>query len=686
MTEATTAPQTITAEDLYRFELALDPRIAPDGRHVIYGVQRVDKESEKKYTNLWLVPTDGSAPPRQFTVGDHADTHARWSPDGEQIAFLSNRKDEKQPQIYLLPFAGGEARPLTDLKGTIGSFSWSPDGLRLLLRFREKSEAALEREKDERLKKLGVVERHITRVGFRLDGAGFLPDERWHIWTVEVDSGEATQLTEGARSEMWPTWSPDGSEILFISNRSEDPDLDPYLDDVFLMPAEGGEARKLETPVGLKMAPVFSPDGRWISYVGREGRGNAWKNNSLWLLPADGSAPPTNLTEAHDLHIGSSTLGDVADLPFSRPVWTAQGGPKGGHILFQVSRHGNVTIHAVDPQHALESGESEIEDLVTPQGNIGAFTFDRDGQKLAYLWSDFSHPNQVYVHELGVDSPRQLTHLNEEWLGELELGEMEEVWFEGADGNRLQGWILKPPGFNPQQKYPSILEIHGGPWLQYGNVFMHEFYTLAAQRYVVYFTNPRGGQGYGETHGRAIHLRWGGPDYADVMSWADYMADQPYIDTERMGITGGSYGGYMTLWTITHTNRFRAAVAQRVVSNAISFWGSSDFGYLFEDTWADRQPPWEKLDAYWEQSPMKYIANARTPTLIIHSEQDLRCNLEQATQVFVALKKLGVDTELVLFPDESHGLSRGGRTDRRVARLEHMMRWFRRYLKDDEEA
>jgi len=275
---------------------------------------------------------------------------------------------------------------------------------------------------------------------------------------------------------------------------------------------------------------------------------------------------------------------------------------------------------------------------------------------------------------------RKLTHFNENLLRARDLGEIEEVWFKGAADNDLQGWILKPPDFDESKKYPSILEIHGGPRVQYGNFFMHEFYYLAANGYVVYFCNPRGGQGYGEEHSKSIWNNWGTADYGDVMAWVDVVQKKPYIDSERMGVTGGSYGGYMTNWIIGHTDRFKAAVTQRCVSNLVSMYGSSDFNWVFQVEFGD-EPPWENLENYWRQSPMKYIGNAKTPTLVIHSEQDLRCAIEQGEQIFVALKKLGIDTEMVRFPDEPHGLSRGGRTDRRIERLNHIRRWFDRYLK-----
>jgi len=289
-------------------------------------------------------------------------------------------------------------------------------------------------------------------------------------------------------------------------------------------------------------------------------------------------------------------------------------------------------------------------------------------------------PCQVYFQALDTQKSRPLTKINSDLIRVLDLGEIETHWIKGAAGNDLQGWILKPPGFNPKAKYPSILEIHGGPLTQYGYFFMHEFYFLAAQGYVVNFCNPRGGRGYGEEHGKAIWGDWGNADYADIMSWTDFVAEQPYIDKQRMGVTGGSYGGYMTVWIIGHTDRFKTAITQRCVSNFTSMWGSSDFNWAFQYE-LQAGPPFEDLEKFWNMSPIKYIGNAKTPTLVIHSENDLRCPIEQGEQVFVALKRIGVDTEMVRFPEEFHGLSRTGRTDRRIARLNHFVRWFDKYLK-----
>ena len=662
------AKRLIQAEDLYRYQRLFDPQISPDGNHIILCVERVDRESEKKHVNLWFVPTEqGEA--RQFTFGDFSDTKPTWSPDGRQIAFLSNRGDEKQQQIYLIPVDGGEARPLTQLKGDFNQFEWSPDGQKLVCQFRQKDQDVIERENDPRQKELGVVVRHITRPRFKFDEQGYLPQSRWHIFTIETDSGQAIQLTDGdAFDEQEPHWSPGGSEIIFFSNRSANPDIDDHLIDLYAIPANGGTMRRIETPDGEKSHASWSRDGRFVAYLAHQGKGDAGQNTNIWLVPADGAALAQNLTSHFDIEFSNHIATDTGDQPTTRPVWASDG----QSLFVHTARHGTVTLSRL-------SRDGETLESLVGSGVVGTFSLNQAQTHAAYWFGTLDDLGQIHVIDLATKQSRCLTQFNT-WLDEVDLGQMEELWFKGADGNDLQGWILKPPGFDSTKKYPSILEIHGGPWTQYGRSFMHEFYFLAAQGYVVYFTNPRGGQGYGESHAKAIHRSWGQADYADLMVWVDRVAALPYIDSDRMGVTGGSYGGYMTGWIVGQTTRFKAAVAQRMVSNGISFWGSSDVGYFFEDDFGDGAPPWENLARYWDQSPMKYIANVKTPTLVIHSEQDLRCRQEQGEQFFLALKRLGIDSELVLFPEEPHGLSRNGRTDRRIVRLNHILRWFNKYL------
>ncbi len=661
----------ITAEDLYLFNTVSEVRISPDGQHVLYTVQRVDRKTEKKYTNLWVASTTrGEA--RQFTTGDQHDSSGRWSPDGSQIAFLSDRSDKEKPsQIYLIPFTGGEASRLTHIDGEIEEISWRPDGKQLVCTVRKLDPEALERQDDEQKKKLGVVSRHYDRLFYKLDGYGYLPHERRHLWTVDVRTGRGKQLIEDpVYDEHYPAWSPDGRWIAFSSNRSEDPDQTPDRWSICIIPAEGGKLRRLDGPLGEKYQPSFSPDGKLLAYIGSEGEGLSYKNLGLWVMPVDGSRAPRNLTEKFDLHVDSSTINDVGSPERMAPTWSKDG----KRIYFNSVLHGSSKLSSIGVNGV------GLQDEIGEGGVVGSFSFDREQKFLAYFYGRIDDPAQVFVRDLINGKNRQLTRLNRRLLDGIDLGQVEEVWFKGPDGNDLQGWVLKPPGFDPSKRYPSIMEIHGGPLTQYGKYFMHEFYYLAAHGYVVYFTNPRGGRGYGEEHAKGIFGDWGKVDYADLMAWADHMEKQPYIDPQRMGVTGGSYGGYMTVWIIGHTQRFRAAVTQRCVSNWISMWGSSDVNWSFQQELTDK-PPFEDLQSYWEHSPIAYIGKARTPTLVIHNEGDMRCPIEQGEQVFVALKKLGVDSEFVRFPDEFHGLSRTGRTDRRIARLNHILRWFDKYLK-----
>ena len=659
----------ITAEDLYRFEVITDCQLAPDGRSVIYSLQRVDRKTEKKYSNLWIVPTSGG-PARPFTSGNQVDASPRWSPDGARIAFLSKRGDDKFPQIYLIPFDGGEARRLTDLEGEIASLEWSPDGAHFVLQFRRQDLDAAERETDEQKKKLGVVARRITRTWFKLDGTGFLPQERWHIWTIDARTGKARQLTHGAvHDEIEPSWSPDGKSIAFMSNRAEDPDLSPEEVELFVM-SLGGRLRKIDTPFGFKNLPSFSPDGKSIAYLATQGRSIELHNTDLFVVPADGKGKAHNLTRKLDVHVDSYTIADMGSLALMRPTWSSDGQT----LYFQVVRHGNAELRSIP----VKGGPAQA--IIADPGVVGAYSFDRYQSKLAYFFGELTDPGQVRLRDTASGQTRTLTRINRALLDSLDLGQVEEVWFKGGNDNDLQGWIIRPPGFRPSKKYPSILYIHGGPLLQYGSFFMHEFFYHGAHGYVVYFCNPRGGRGYGEKHAQACRNAWGTADYDDLMAWADFVAGKPYIDRKRMGVAGGSYGGYMTNWITGHTHRFAAASTQRSICNFTSMWGSSDFNWNFQEL-VDDLPPWENIDRYWEMSPMKYVGNVKTPTLITHSEQDLRCVIEQAEQWFVALKRLGVPVEMVRFPDEPHGLSRNGRTDRRIERLNLIRNWFDQYLK-----
>ncbi len=673
---STTSKRPMAAEDLYQLQLLTGAELSPDGRAVIYSLQQVDSKDEKKTCHLWYLDLE-EGEPRQFTFGKQSDTGARWSPDSRTIAFLSSRGEENGSRLFLIPAGGGEARPLTEaLDGRIGDFEWSPDGSRLVVNFQKKDPDEKEREEDEQKKKLGVIDRRITRAFYRTEGVGYEPQEKWHIWTVDVATGEAVQITDGEYDETNPTWSPDGRHILFLSRRVPDWDREFGGANLYLVPAEGGDMRQVPAHEGNKSSPRFSPDGRWIAYFGgRFSPGSWWQNTVLFVTPVDpADGEVRELTSRHDIELGCSTLGDFGSPPpQSPPTWSAD-----GRTIYT-----NATRHGGGPLLRLRLADGEIETVVDDGTVIGYFNLDRAQEKLLYFKATPIDPCQLYLHDLSSGENRCLTAVNRELLSQIDFGQIEEVWFKGPADNDLHGWILTPPDFDPNKSYPSILYIHGGPLTQYGRTFMHEFYVLAARGYVVFYTNPRGGQGYGEAHAKAISGRWGTADYEDLMAWTDFVGQKPFIDPERMGVCGGSYGGYMTGMIIGMTDHFKAAVPQRMVSNLISFHGTSDFNWGVKYLVGIDGEPWNNLEDYWRMSPISLVGNVRTPTLVIHSEGDLRCPHEQGEQYFVALRLRGIDTELVLFPGENHGLSRGGRTDRRIARMNHIARWFDLYLKNE---
>ncbi|MDP6451882.1 MAG: S9 family peptidase, partial [SAR202 cluster bacterium] len=560
----------ITAEDLYRIQQISGPEISPDGKHVVFSLSRVDRKTEKKYANLWIVPTSGGRD-RQFTYGDQTDTQPHWSPDGQEIAFLSNRGDSGQSQIFVIPFLGGEARPLTSMKGKFGSVEWSPDGRQLLCEFQKMDADAIERDEDQDKGRLGIVYRHITRVNYKTDGVGFLPDERWHIWTVNARNGKSTQITDSeVADEREPRWTPDGESIIFKSNRSDDPDFNPDTIDLWAVPAKGGDLKRITSTIGRKSNPSVSPDGQWVAYTGKEKRSDWWQNENLFVMSLNGDGQPRNLTGEFDIEVSNAGMSDLGGADTSPPVWSNDSQT----IYFQISRHGNVTLNSL----SLNGGEMET--VIDGPGVVGSWSLDAAGERVAYFHGDFADTGQVWARDIGDGGPRKLTRINQNIIRSVDLGEIEEVWFEGAAGNDLQGWILKPPDFDPSKTYPSILEIHGGPMGQYGNMFMHEFYYLAAQGYVVYFSNPRGGSGYGEDHAKAIWNAAGTADYADIMAWADFVENQPYIDADRMGVTGGSYGGFLVNWIIGHTDKFKATVSLRSIVNRFSNYGTSDMNWI----------------------------------------------------------------------------------------------------------
>ncbi len=678
------------AEDILELKYLRAGALSPDGALYAFPVQ-VAREDRKGYdVHLHVVDVaDGHL--RQFSYGKRGDNAPVFSPDGKSIAFVSKRG--RHPGIHLIPTDGGEARLLVERDGAFSDLSFSPDGRHLLCAFRpndppdsgaetdaetdaEKTKAKSTKAppaaaKEAEAKHEPPVFRHIDRLFYRLDGMGFLPKEENQLWLFDVETGVGRQLTRGKRGAVHPAFSPDGRRIVFVRNIRRDCDLELDWTDLFVIPARGGRPRRIPTPPGLAYAPQFSPDGKWIAYLGHdEFAAHSYANLRVWVVPASGRGQARCLARKFDYPAYDQTITDAGGaLGFSlKPFWS----PNGRALHFIASRNGYTALFRV----SVRGGAPK---QITPDRiHLQAIALSRDTRTAVGIVSTPAMPPEVFAFDTRTGHREQLTNLNRDYRRSRDLQTPTRVRFRSTENTRIEGWILKPPGFSARRKYPAIVEVHGGPQAQYGYSFFHEFQCLAAQGYVVFYSNPRGSRGYGRAFAEAIRADWGNRDFADVMAGTDYLAHQPYVDEKRIGITGGSYGGFMTNWAVGHTRRYKAAVTQRSVVDLAPFFGSSDVGFMFRHTFGAY--PWEDLAAYRRQSPLSYASNIRTPLLIIHSENDMRCNIEQAENLFATLKVLGRRVELIRFPGEPHGLSRGGRPDRRIVRLQRIMDWFQRYL------
>jgi dipeptidyl aminopeptidase/acylaminoacyl peptidase len=652
--ETRMARRPLSIDDLYNIRLIADPNIAPDGTRIAYVVTTVDREHNGYRSAIWMVPANGGEAWR-FTTSSGKDSSPRWSPDGTMLAFLSDRSGRNQ--VHVMYADGGEAWQVTDGPQAASDLVWSADSASLL--FVTKVEPA----------EPGSTSdvRVIDALKYKYDGEGFLDGKPRHVHVVDARGGTPRALTRGEWDATQPARSPDGRFLAFVSNRSPD-HRNNSLTDIWLTDLHAGDTWRLTPEDGNYMAPAWSPDGSRLAYIGHpivEPYGTVTLDDLYVWERSNGET--RRLLEQMDREPGNSAIADMRyAVPAHVPVWD----PSGEQVFTLVSDAGDVHIYACGL-------DGEPEARVTGTRDIQSCSLAADGT-LAFAAGTMSLPTEVFVCR-GDGSEDRLTTHNDAFLAGIHLGDVEELRFESDPGVDVHGWLLRPPGFNPQSRYPAIVQVHGGPHGMYGTGFFHEMHVLAARGYVVLFTNPRGSTGYGQALVAGALGDWGGADYRDVMAGVETLAALDFIDPERIGITGGSYGGYMVNWAIGQTDRFRAAVTQRSTSNRLSLYGTSDFNMMY-NAWEFRGTPYDNAAFYLERSPLTYVRNITTPLLILHSENDLRCPISQAEELFVALKTLGKTVEFVRFPDESHNLSRTGQPVHRVERLERICGWFDRYL------
>jgi dipeptidyl aminopeptidase/acylaminoacyl peptidase len=657
----------LTAEDLLRLRIPIAVTLSPDGASIVYAIKTADARRNRYASRLYRVAAGGSRS-RQLTRGDCLDSEPVYSPNGREIAFVS-RRHEENPQVWILPADGGEAWQLTHLQGgPVHRIQWSPDGRALLFQHRRQPRV------DADQRRLRPTYKYITRMRHKFDGEGFWPDDTWHIWKVAFPTGRLTQLTHGGRDDTDAVWSPDGRSIAFISNRIPDEEHDIDNADLFVMTAQGRRVRQVTRRYGPLDAPAWSLDGKHLYWMGHfGGRGEHLRHPThLYRIPAGGGMA-RDLTPRLDQWPYNHVLTDTARSTAQFILPYREGGTERLAVL--VNEHGACRLYSLPAT----GGALRLE-FGGPVNVLAVSLLPASGSA-ALLAARMSDCGEVHALTLdGRGGARCLTQLNRATLGDLALTAPEEFLFSGPRnrGVPVHGWVLKPPGFRKGRRYPLVLNIHGGPMAQFGYTFFHEMHFLAAQGYVVVFTNPRGSSGYGLRFMNCIEDRWGKLDYDDLMMVVDDMTRRPYVDQRRLAVMGGSYGGFMTTWIVGHTDRFKTAITERQAGNILTQVGSGDLG--FYRTYTRRALPWETPLRYIRDSPNFYADKIRTPLLIIHSEQDLRCPIAQAEELFTYLKLQHKPVEMLRFEGESHGLSRDGKPQNRLERLRRIRAWLARTL------
>jgi dipeptidyl aminopeptidase/acylaminoacyl peptidase len=634
------------------------PTLSPDGRRAVVAVSRLDLTADDYRSQLWVVGTAGTMPPTQLTYGQR-DSAPTWSPDGRWLAFLRVAGDESgpgsKPQLYVLPMDGGEPRRLTDHPLGAGTPVWSPDSSRIAYSARVPQDG-----------RYGTADgitpakeppRRITTLRFREDNIGFTIDRRPHLFVLDpfADEPAPVQITDGDWDDRDVAWSPDGSRLVFVSARHTDRDTN-LCTDVFTCTPAGDDVR-LVTDTTLDItAAAYTGDGQAIVVLadplGESGTDFVGRPIGVWLVPADGSAAPKAITDPETLEV-------VA--PGRPPVVVGSGADEA--VLVQVAHRGETRLVRV----VLDGGA--VEPVLTgPRTVVG---FAAAGAVLVATVADAASSGELVALRDGAE--RTLTAFGAGVTAAGVLRPLTELAGTAPDGYPVHGWLVLPAGDGP---HPVLLDIHGGPFAQYGWTLFDEAQVYAGAGYAVVLGNPRGSAGYGQAHARAIKHRMGTVDADDLLALLDTALERPDLDAERVGVMGGSYGGFMTTWLAAHHgHRFRAAIPERACLAWDSFIGSSDIGYFFAEAYAGPDPDQRAL-----QAPFTFADKIDIPTLIIHSEQDWRCPVEQAQRLYVELKTRGVHTELLLFPGEGHELTRSGLPSHRIARFAAILDWWAEHL------
>jgi len=668
-----TKKKLITPVELDNLVSVGNPQISPDGSQILYTRKCV--KDGANHTTIWLATTIGSKKPRELTT-DGKDGLPKWSPDGSQIAFV--RGSETGSQIFVINMDGGESHQLTNFpEGSIAEMQWSPKNSSLAVSYRKTEEpythSASEKRKEHKESDPPII---TEEAWYRLDGDGYFGHARFHLYLVDSTTGSSKNIWKKDMMGFFSyCWSPNGENIAIATNTSKKAITDSRPTKIVIHTIATGKSTTLPNcHKGPKDAVCWSPNGKYLAWAGREGDESTYSTENLELYVASATkGNAKSITASIDRCLMAVTLSDTGEVSFGAQIrWTGDS----KHLLVKIGWHGEEQICSIS-----RTG-GNLKPLTSGNAIHSMGNFSNDNKNIALMIGSAITPPEICIGKIGVSkiSMRQVSFENTQWCEEHAVATPKEKWITSKDNTPIHCWIMRPPKqARTRSSKPAVLQIHGGPHCQYGWMFFHEFQCLASAGYTVIYSNPRGSKGYGRDHCDAIRNDWGGADWVDMQAVIAMMQKDNNINAKNMGVMGGSYGGYMTNWIVGHCTHFRGAITDRCVSNLVSMGGNSDFadkedGYFGGNFWS-------RPEDRWRQSPIRHFGNVETPMLIIHSEGDLRCNIEQSEQVFAALKLREIEARFVRYPKStSHGFSRGGAPDMRKHRLHEILNWWNRQL------
>ncbi len=648
--------------DVFELEVATDTQISPDGSRIAYSRSSNDIMTDRSVSNIWIVDANGEHH-RPLLSGAQSYSSPRWSPSGDRLAYVTSVGD-RGSQIHVRWMDTGQTAMLSNVRGGPSSLTWSPDGKQIAFEmFVKADDASLASpppapEGAEWAPPVTVID----QMHYRADGAGYLEHGNSHLFVLSADGGSPRKITSGDRDHGGPlSWSEDGQRIYFSGNLQDEWEHDPMEAEIWSVEVGSGELNQLTDRDGPDFSPTVSPDGSSLAYLGFDDRKMGYHNSDVYVM---------------DLDDGSI---EVLTADFDRSIDDVQWAGSSNRLYVQYDDHGRTNIATLSMRGDVSSVANDVGGVGLGRPyTSGGFSAANNGA-YAYTAGRPNRPADVAIGR-GSKPPMRLTQLNEDLLGNRNLGAVEEItWQSSADDLEVQGWLVTPPDFDSSKKYPFILEIHGGPFAAYGPQFSSEIQLYTAAGYVVLYTNPRGSTSYGDDFANEIHHNYPGQDYDDLMSGVDAVIARGFIDEESLFVTGGSGGGVLTAWIVGKTDRFRAAVVAKPVINWTSFSLTSDGAPFYSMYWFEKMP-WEDPDAYWARSPLSLVGNVTTPTALLTGEVDYRTPLGQSEQFYQALKIRKVDTILVQIPEASHGIA--ARPSHLIAKVDNILAWFSKYAKE----